>query len=64
MIATVEATGTLEGITTVEVGTQVSGTLKTLGADFIQGCVEDGDRELDPWCSNGSAQEQHVAQSS
>ena len=34
VIATVEATGTLEAVTTVEVGTQVSGTIKTLGADF------------------------------
>jgi HlyD family secretion protein len=34
VVATVEATGTLEAVTTVEVGTQVSGTIKTLGADF------------------------------
>ena len=34
VIATVDATGTLEAVTTVEVGTQVSGTIKTLGADF------------------------------
>jgi HlyD family secretion protein len=34
VLATVEATGTLEAVTTVEVGTQVSGTIKTLGADF------------------------------
>jgi HlyD family secretion protein len=34
VIATVEATGTLEAVTTVDVGTQVSGTIKTLGADF------------------------------
>ena len=34
VIATVEASGTLEAVTTVEVGTQVSGTIKTLGADF------------------------------
>ena len=30
----VGATGTLEAVTTVQVGTQVSGTLKTLNADF------------------------------
>jgi HlyD family secretion protein len=34
IVATVEATGTLEAVTTVEVGTQVSGTIKALGADF------------------------------
>ena len=34
VVATVEATGTLEAVTTVEVGTQVSGTIKTLAADF------------------------------
>jgi HlyD family secretion protein len=34
VVATIEATGTLEAVTTVEVGTQVSGTIKTLGADF------------------------------
>jgi HlyD family secretion protein len=34
VVATVEATGTLEAVTTVEVGTQVSGTIRTLGADF------------------------------
>ena len=31
---TVGATGTLEAVTTVQVGTQVSGTLKTLNADY------------------------------
>jgi HlyD family secretion protein len=34
VVATVEATGTLEAVTTVEVGTQASGTIKSLGADF------------------------------
>jgi HlyD family secretion protein len=34
VVSTVEATGTLEAVNTVEVGTQVSGTIKTLGADF------------------------------
>jgi HlyD family secretion protein len=34
VVATVEATGTLEAVTTVEVGTQVSGTIKSLAADF------------------------------
>jgi HlyD family secretion protein len=34
VVAKVEATGTLEAVTTVEVGTQVSGTIKTLSADF------------------------------
>ncbi len=34
VVATVEATGTLEAVTTVEVGTQVSGNIKSLGADF------------------------------
>jgi len=34
IVSTVEATGTLEAVTTVEVGTQVSGTIKRLLADF------------------------------
>jgi HlyD family secretion protein len=34
LVAKVEATGTLEAVTTVEVSTQVSGTIKTLSADF------------------------------
>jgi HlyD family secretion protein len=34
VVDTVEATGTLEAVTTVQVGTQVSGTIKALHADF------------------------------
>jgi HlyD family secretion protein len=34
IVATVEATGTLQAVTTVLVGTQVSGTIKRLYADF------------------------------
>jgi HlyD family secretion protein len=34
VIETVDATGTLEAVTTVQVGTQVSGTIKALHADF------------------------------
>ena len=34
IVDSVEATGTLEAVTTVQVGTQVSGTIKTLYADF------------------------------
>jgi HlyD family secretion protein len=34
VVATVEATGTLQPVDTVEVGTQVTGTIRTLGADF------------------------------
>ena len=34
VIETVEATGTLQPVDTVEVGSQVTGTVKTLGADF------------------------------
>jgi HlyD family secretion protein len=34
VVETVQATGTLEAVTTVQVGTQVSGTIKTLHADF------------------------------
>jgi len=34
IISTVEATGTLEAVTTVQVGSQVSGTIKALYADF------------------------------
>jgi HlyD family secretion protein len=34
VVETVDATGTLQAVTTVQVGTQVSGTIKTLHADF------------------------------
>ena len=34
VISTVEATGTLEAVTTVQVGSQVSGTISALHADF------------------------------
>src|SRR5262245_13455905 len=34
LVETVEATGTLQPVDTVEVGSQVSGTIKTLNADF------------------------------
>jgi HlyD family secretion protein len=34
VISTVEATGTLEAVTTVQVGSQVSGTISALNADF------------------------------
>jgi HlyD family secretion protein len=34
VVESVDATGTLEAVTTVQVGTQVSGTIKTLHADF------------------------------
>lgn len=34
VVATVEATGTLQPVDTVEVGTQVSGTLASIGTDF------------------------------
>ncbi len=34
VVASVEATGTLEAVTTVDVGTQVSGTIKALYADY------------------------------
>jgi HlyD family secretion protein len=34
IVETVEATGTLQPVDTVEVGSQVTGTVKTLGADF------------------------------
>jgi HlyD family secretion protein len=34
VVETVEATGTLEAVTTVQVGTQVSGTIKALHADY------------------------------
>ena len=34
MVETVEATGTLQPVDTVEVGTQVTGTIVSLGADF------------------------------
>src|SRR5687768_16776474 len=46
---TVDATGTLQAVTTVQVGTQVSGTIKTLRADF-NSRVRRGDviAELEP----------------
>src|SRR5215203_1488996 len=34
VVAAVEATGTLQPVDTVEVGTQVSGTLASIGTDF------------------------------
>ena len=34
VIETVDATGRLQAVTTVQVGTQVSGTIKALHADF------------------------------
>jgi len=34
VVATIDATGTLQAVTTVQVGTQVSGTIKSLHADF------------------------------
>jgi HlyD family secretion protein len=34
IVETVDATGTLQAVTTVQVGTQVSGTIKSLHADF------------------------------
>lgn len=34
VVASVDATGTLQAVTTVQVGTQVSGTIKALHADF------------------------------
>jgi multidrug efflux pump subunit AcrA (membrane-fusion protein) len=34
LVATIDATGTLATVATVEVGTQVSGTIKSLDADF------------------------------
>ena len=34
VVDTVEATGTLEAVTTVQVGSQVSGTIQSLHADF------------------------------
>jgi len=49
VVETVEATGTLEAVTTVQVGTQVSGTIKELRADF-NSRVKKGQviAELDP----------------
>ena len=49
VVDTVEATGTLEAVTTVQVGTQVSGTIKALFADF-NSQVKKGQvvAELDP----------------
>ena len=49
IVSTVEASGTLEAVTTVQVGTQVSGTIRTLHADF-NSRVRKGDvvAELDP----------------
>ena len=49
IVSTVEASGTLEAVTTVQVGTQVSGTIKKLNADFNTR-VRKGDviAELDP----------------
>jgi HlyD family secretion protein len=49
VVETVEATGTLEAVTTVQVGTQVSGTIKALHADFnSQVCRGQIIAELEP----------------
>jgi len=49
IVSTVDASGTLEAVTTVQVGTQVSGTIKKLNADF-NSRVHKGEviAELDP----------------
>ena len=49
VVSTVEATGRLEAVTTVQVGSQVSGSVKTLYADF-NSTVREGQiiAELDP----------------
>ena len=49
VVQTVEATGTLQAVTTVQVGTQVSGTIKALHADF-NSIVKNGQvvAELEP----------------
>ena len=49
VVSTVEATGRLEAVTTVQVGSQVSGSIKTLYADF-NSTVREGQiiAELDP----------------
>jgi HlyD family secretion protein len=49
VVSTVEASGTLEAVTTVQVGTQVSGSIKKLNADF-NSRVRKGDviAQLDP----------------
>jgi HlyD family secretion protein len=49
VVETVDATGTLQAVTTVQVGTQVSGTIKALHADFNSN-VRRGQRiaELEP----------------
>ena len=49
VVQTVEATGTLEAVTTVQVGSQVSGTIASLHADF-NSVVRKGDvvARLDP----------------
>ena len=49
IVSTVEASGTLEAVTTVQVGTQVSGAIRKLNADF-NSRVRKGDviAELDP----------------
>jgi HlyD family secretion protein len=49
IVSTVEASGTLEAVTTVQVGTQVSGAINKLNADF-NSRVRKGDviAELDP----------------
>src|SRR5260221_4797370 len=36
IVIAVSATGTLQAVTTVQVGSQVSGTIESLGADFNQ----------------------------
>lgn len=56
--ATVAATGTLSAVTTVQVGTQVSGTIQTLAVDY-NSRVRKGDvlAELDPSLFQASVQQ-------
>nr|HOP41627.1 efflux RND transporter periplasmic adaptor subunit [Geobacteraceae bacterium] len=58
IVATVSATGTLNAVTTVEVGTQVSGTIQKLFVDF-NSRVEKGEpiAQIDPALFNAQVQQ-------
>lgn len=62
IVATVSATGTLNAVTTVEVGTQVSGTIQKLFVDF-NSQVEKGQpiAQIDPALFNAQVQQTHGA---
>ncbi|MGA9116447.1 MAG: efflux RND transporter periplasmic adaptor subunit [Bacteroidota bacterium] len=61
IVAAISATGTLNAVTTVQVGSQITGTIARLGADF-NSVVREGDllAQLDPTFLQASVNEQQA----